>query len=293
MVSLLKIPNLNKRNQLLLILILIIIVLPSYLIYDYTQHNPKFCTTCHLMNDAYDTWDQSAMHDLDCHKCHETDMVESMGHVVEVLFKDPQTVTKITEIDNELCIKCHASNNYEWIQIASTAGHKIHFFENQKSPNCINCHGLNLHVFKPPEEICLECHIKETWMNTSEIRIHCVECHEFSTRSLFPESEDCINCHDFVRVQTLMADLRHQIVEVEIYCMSCHKPHTLDTYEDCTVCHISGPMGLHNIYGHQSCALCHSPHSQSSLRGTCLTCHIDKETHYSITRCEICHSFIS
>jgi len=142
-----QIPEMNRRNQVLLLLILVIIALPSYLIYDYTQHNPKFCTTCHLMNTAYDTWNMSAMHDLDCHKCHETDMVESLGHVVEVVFEDPHEVTKITEIDNELCIDCHASNDYEWIQVMTTEGHRVHFFDNSDPPFCIDCHGLNLHVF--------------------------------------------------------------------------------------------------------------------------------------------------
>lgn len=282
----------NKRNQVLLLLIIVIIALPSYLIYDYTQNNPKFCTTCHLMNNAYDTWEISAMHDLNCHECHETDMVESMGHVVEVIFEDPKNVTKITEVENELCIHCHASNDYTWNQIINTEGHRVHFFENKNQPYCISCHGLNLHLFEPPFQICQDCHNVETWMDTSEYNIHCVDCHEFSVRDLYPESGDCINCHDFARTKTVMAESKHQSVKVETYCLSCHNPHTEEIYEDCENCHTEEPKGLHNVSAHQSCAICHSPHMDQSFREKCIACHKNKETHYSLTKCEICHSFI-
>ena len=283
----------NKKNQLLLFLIVIIIALPSYLIYDYTQHNPRFCTSCHLMNEAYDTWKISAMHELDCHKCHETNMIESMEHVIEVLFKDPKNVTKPTEIDNELCIECHASNNYNWIQIMNTEGHKIHFFTNQDLPDCISCHGLSLHVFKPPYEICQDCHNEETWMSTPEYNIHCVDCHEFSTRIIFPESVDCVNCHDFARINKIMDASMHQNVQIETYCISCHNPHTEDTFEDCKKCHNQAFIGLHDISAHQSCDMCHSPHEVQNRRDTCISCHVNKETHYYLAKCEICHSFIS
>ncbi|MFC1803514.1 hypothetical protein ACFL0D_06050 [Thermoproteota archaeon] len=288
-----KIPEMNRKNQVLLILALIIIAIPSYFIYDYTQHNPKFCTTCHLMNTAYVTWDQSAMHDLDCHKCHESDMVENLDHVVEVVFENPQHVTKITEVDNELCLECHASYNYQWMQVMTTDGHRTHFFEREMPPDCIDCHGLNLHVFKPSEEICLDCHDKDTSMDTPEASLHCIDCHEFSSRVLFPTSDDCVNCHDFARTQTIMDKTSHQKVQVETDCMSCHNPHTENKYEDCLVCHTLTGTGLHENTSHQLCELCHVPHRSTGLREICLSCHLDRETHYPKIECELCHSFIS
>ena len=289
----LELPEMNRRNMILFSLLIVILAIPSYLIYDYTQHNPKFCKTCHLMNDAYDTWNYSAMHELDCHKCHETDMIESMGHVVEVLFEDPQEVTKITEVDNELCIKCHASNNYEWIQVMTTEGHRLHFFDASTPPDCISCHGLNLHVFEPPVNICKSCHNETTWMNTDLVEMHCIDCHEFSSRVMFPDSEDCMNCHDFARIQSIIGDTEHQKVTVETYCMSCHNPHSEDKYEDCRSCHTSEYSGLHEISSHQTCSLCHSPHDNKGYRKNCLFCHKNKDDHYSYTKCELCHSFIS
>ena len=156
-----KLPEMTKRNQILLILVLIIAAVPALFIYDYTQNNPKFCTTCHLMNSAYDTWNVSAMHHVNCHSCHETDMITSMNHVYDVLFKNPSEVTKPVEITNEMCESCHASNDPQWLQVVNTAGHKVHFFGEENYADCIDCHGLTLHVFEPPEQACLNCHDPE------------------------------------------------------------------------------------------------------------------------------------
>ena len=288
-----KIPEMTRGNQILLLLALIVIAIPSYFIYDYTQHNPKFCLTCHLMNDAHDTWEVSAMHDLNCHECHIADMATNIHNVVEVLTKDPQVVTKHAEIDNEICEECHASNDYQWKQILTTDGHLVHFYQREHvRPDCIDCHGLNLHVFTPPEEVCMGCHSKDTSMDSPEAEIHCIDCHEFSNSVLFPESDDCVNCHDFTRTQSFMTETIHNKIQVETDCMSCHNPHTENTYEDCLDCHDPSDDGLHEIPSHQSCALCHSPH-RSSFEETCLSCHIDRETHYQTTKCELCHSFTS
>jgi nitrate/TMAO reductase-like tetraheme cytochrome c subunit len=56
-----KLPEMTKRNQLLLVLAILIIAVPSIFIYDYTQNNPNFCTTCHIMDEAFVTWESSSM----------------------------------------------------------------------------------------------------------------------------------------------------------------------------------------------------------------------------------------
>ena len=287
----LKLPEMTQRNQAIIAIALLIVAITSYFIYDYTQHDPKFCTTCHLMNTAYETWDVSAMHELNCHECHESDMVESLGHVVEVLTENPQHVTKITEVDNELCEECHASNDRRWLQVLNTEGHRVHFFERDQPPDCIECHGLRLHVFAPQEELCMECHDKDTGMDAPEIEIHCLDCHEFTDRRLFPESEDCINCHDFARIQSVMDESIHRSVKVKTDCFSCHDPHAERTFVDCESCHDTSGLGLHHISSHTKCELCHTPHGQTGMRDNCMICHMDRGEHYSQAECQSCHSF--
>lgn len=293
MVNQFKYSKMTRRNKILIVLALLIVAIPSWLIYDYTQNNPKFCTTCHLMNTAYETWDQSAMQNLNCHECHESDIVESLGHVVEVLTENPQHVTKITEIDNELCEHCHASNDPQWLQVINTAGHKAHVFGREQPPDCIDCHGLCLHVFEASEEICIECHEESIMMSIRETEISCMACHEFTTRLFFPEREDCINCHDFARQQAIMEEFYHKNIQVDTNCLSCHNPHMEKQYIECEDCHDTSGYGLHNGISHNDCEVCHSPHTLVEMRDNCLTCHTDRIEHYAPAECYNCHSFDS
>lgn len=291
MLSKIKIPEMTRRNKILIVITLVAITIPSLLIYDYTQNNPKFCTTCHLMSHAYETWDQSAMNELNCHECHESDMIESLGHVVEVLTKNPQEVTKITEIDNELCEHCHSSNKPQWTQVTYTAGHRIHIFEKGDPPACIECHGLVLHVFEAANDICEECHFERFTFNTHDQILNCTDCHEFNARLLFPKKEDCIDCHDFARKMSIMEETYHKSTQVETNCMSCHNPHTDKLYYECEDCHDMSGSGLHNIIEHNECETCHTPHSEVEMRQNCLTCHTDRDNHFTPVECYNCHFF--
>ncbi|MCW4048350.1 MAG: hypothetical protein NWE89_01305 [Candidatus Bathyarchaeota archaeon] len=277
-----------RRNQMLLALALIVIAIPSLFIYDYTQNNPKFCTTCHLMSDAYDTWSVSAMHDLTCHECHVNDMVESLGHVVEVLTVNPDVVTKPTEIDNELCEHCHASEDPQWLQVVNTAGHKVHFYGSENYADCIDCHGLRLHTFTPPEETCLECHDESMGQAEEIMETHCVACHQFTVteHELIPETAECLSCHNG------RDDLGVSFPEeghTDAQCVSCHNPHEEELTFDCSDCH--DPSGdLHEMTYHYLCTTCHIPHSETTMRENCLTCHGDKDEHYAPANCATCHN---
>ena len=118
--------NFIRKNAFLLLLLLVVVAVPSVYAFNYMQNDPKFCTTCHLMNNAFDTWNSSAMHDLNCHVCHESDMTTNIGHLVSVIVEGTSVVTKPVKIDNKICENCHVNNDTKWLQVADTAGHKIH-----------------------------------------------------------------------------------------------------------------------------------------------------------------------
>jgi nitrate/TMAO reductase-like tetraheme cytochrome c subunit len=284
-----KLPEMTRRNKTLLLLALIIIAVPSIFIYNYTQNDPRFCTSCHLMNEAYDTWTVSAMHDLTCHECHETDMIESVGHVVEVLTKSPEEVTKPTEIDNSVCERCHASNDPKWLQVENTAGHNVHIYGAADHVDCIDCHGLSLHVFEPPEATCVQCHGEEI-SNVEEIMgTHCVVCHEFTAvdHDIFPEDNVCLQCHEEQSLKSLSFPVN---AHNDTACINCHNPHEEEPFPDCTSCHVEGG-GLHAEPSHVECTSCHVPHSDVGIRETCESCHVDKVDHYAPANCATCHSF--
>jgi hypothetical protein len=277
----------TRRNQILIVLALLVVAIPSIFIYDYTQNNPKFCTSCHLMNEAYDTWQVSAMHDLSCHTCHESTMVESMQHVYDVLTKNPEDVTKPVVIESVMCQNCHASNDPQWLQVVNTAGHKVHFFGNDDHAECIDCHGMNLHVFRPPEEACLECHDVEKVHASEVMGTNCITCHDFLVNQdeLYPLREDCLECHTDKELITIsMPPEAH----ADSTCTTCHNPHGDVTAESCSTCHkVTG--GLHDITLHTDCTSCHVPHEEVTVRESCESCHTDKIDHYAPVSCTSCH----
>jgi hypothetical protein len=280
-----------KRNQKLVVAALLVLAVPSYFIYDYTQNNPKFCTTCHLMSDAYETWDASAMHDLNCHYCHESDMLESLDHVREVIFENPDTVTKLTVVENEACEDCHANEDPQWLQVANTAGHKVHIFTQEEEPECIGCHGIQLHVFEPPEETCYECHSVDHEAASEEMNVHCVVCHEFTAteHELIPPRDDCLRCHEG---QQTMGVSFPSAAHNNTACNNCHNPHVEEQHTECVECHTEDlGGGLHAAPAHDDCNNCHVPHSSEPMRVGCLSCHTDRTEHGGTAECSLCHGF--
>ena len=286
-----KIPEMTRNNKMLILLALIVIAIPSYFIYDYTQHNPKFCLTCHLMTDAYDTWETSAMHDLTCHECHVADMATNINHMVDVLTKDPQVVVKPAEIENELCEECHVSEDSQWLQVVNTDGHKVHFYGEVNHADCIDCHGMELHVFRPPEEGCLDCHDDSRVHAAESMSATCVTCHDFladgnGDHFIPSEREDCITCH--FQMEEISMSLTTE-AHLDSSCTSCHNPHEEQVADDCSKCH-NVDEGLHEVPAHNDCTSCHVPHVEASIREICVSCHIAQEEHFAPADCTGCHN---
>lgn len=286
-----KLPRIFSR-KLILIIIIICVLIPSVFAYNYIQNDAGFCTRCHLMNPAYEAWESSAMHDVNCHKCHEAGIREGVGHMIEVITENPQEVTVPTEVDNEICENCHASEDPNWLQVVDTAGHKVHFFGKAQPPECIHCHGIQLHVFEPPEETCSECHDETMMMGEPEMHIHCLVCHDFTIQedNLFPLREDCVACHEDKEIMEVTFPSE---AHADTTCSECHNPHIQEQHTDCVTCHDDADQGLHQRSGHSNCVTCHIPHSSEIMRDICINCHIDKDEHYQPAECTTCHSFIS
>lgn len=278
-----------KKNAFLILLALIIVAVPSAFAYNYVQNDPRFCTTCHLMNTAVSTWNASAMHGLNCHTCHESDMLTNVGHLVSVVVEGKTEVTKPVVIDNQLCESCHANNDPKWLQVANTEGHKVHIFNETDPANCIECHGARLHVFSPPEEVCVKCHSVDKQIAEQTMGTHCATCHEFLATSgeLVPENAKCLSCHPG---KESMGVSFPNNAHSDGNCIDCHDPHKVSIFPDCTSCHAAGG-GLHNVPAHNNCISCHLPHDGNQLRANCLSCHPDKEAHNPSEACQDCHYF--
>ena len=119
----------------------------AYLVFDYTQTNPKFCVSCHLMNDAYAKWEQSVHKDINCHECHHLSIQEMNALMYSFIVHRPTDLPdrhgKII-VPWKYCIQCHwedrEDGKYENApKINDSNIHANHYFT--QKIQCTKCHG--------------------------------------------------------------------------------------------------------------------------------------------------------
>ncbi len=290
----------NRRTvALLLVIAALALTTPVYIGYEYYESNPKFCTSCHLMNGPYELWRQGAMGEkVSCHTCHELSPPASMNLVYMQLVENPTEIKSHADVKEEVCLKCHAGGDVIYPQIEKQVGHQVHYFQGNQT--CLNCHNTNLtlHQFSPPENICQRCH-EQKQQTAGMANLDCRSCHSFTEEgkdTLVPTKADCVSCH--ARIQSVMAipAAAHQ----DSQCSTCHQLHNSSKPAQCTSCHDTKTLpGLHQAQTHLSlsdqkdCQRCHVPHQQAEVRAVCTTCHSSKITHNPGVECNICHQFKS
>jgi cytochrome c5 len=281
---------LKNRKTVLLIIVIFALALstPIYITYEYYENDPRFCTTCHLMDEPYELWRAGAMHSVVCHNCHELDFPAAMNLVYTYYVFNPQEVSTHAEVHESTCLECHASGETIYPQISDEVGHEEHYYRD--GITCLECHGESLHQFTPPDNICGDCH-DEQQKTAGMANLDCEDCHTYTSKgkvSLVPERIECIDCH--ARGETVMAipNGSHQ----ESSCSNCHELHNSSEPLECTSCHPKETLpGLHQFPTHNDCQSCHLPHQKSDVRSVCTTCHTNRVDHNAGIECSLCHQF--
>lgn len=267
----------------------------SYQAYSYVEHDNDFCTTCHLMQDAYARFQRSAHSEIGCHDCHKAGMVERTGMLVASVVENPQDVERHANVPNERCEACHVSGDpARWRQVAATAGHRVHLESADsalRNIQCVTCHSVNLHEFASVDRTCGQagCHTDATIKlgAMSQVELHCTTCHNFMAeapglavdslgRPLTPHARQCLGCHE----------MRQRMAELDIgrdphrgVCGDCHNPHTQRTAREISCatsqCHsdwrqVSFHVGIPHP---EQCSRCHEPHSWRVEGENCIRCH--------------------
>ena len=253
---------------------------------------PKFCTSCHLMQPYYDSWATSSHNDVPCIKCHYAPGIkaEAMGKMQAA----NQVVKYVTgaygtkpwaEIEDAACLRsgCHSLRKVEGV--VSFQGvrfdHTQHLGELRrgKQLRCTSCHsqivqGDHLAV---EQTTCNLCHFKER--DPGEPLAGCIGCHRSPPRVVSSAGfvvdheqyvEDlvpCISCHQQVTEGSGAAE--------EARCWNCHNtPERIEQFENTTLVH-RVHISEHNV----ECTQCHLPieHRMVALAETaeldCATCH--------------------
>jgi nitrate/TMAO reductase-like tetraheme cytochrome c subunit len=287
----------------------------AYKAHDYIQNDPSFCTSCHIMDDAFDRWSHSGHKDVNCHTCHPGDIASNLHQVWVTFTTDQKTVKKHAEVSPEICGQCHLSNDPKWKQIAETAGHKLHY--GQLGVQCVTCHAAEIHQFRPTDEMCKGCHYTQTVGLTAMQRNHCTSCHNFlapASEGLRPSNEKCGECHaQGLDGAPALATGWHEGVT----CGDCHPVHDprFAANEDaptrdgaarpCVECHDDVPdptfvfggadlkgrpratTGLPGV-GHDRCDSCHVPHSAVAPVERCRDCHADAAARLPVDGPHVC-----
>lgn len=258
--------------------------------YNYMQDDPDFCMSCHLMEESWDRWATSEHKDVGCHDCHEQSIFASAMLLFDFVFGDYQDVESHALIPDDVCERCHESDDPNWRQVAATAGHQQH--AEVEGIACTKCHSLTVHRFAAPGPICNVCHEDKHTEVSGMAQMHCTACHHYLAEEevLSPVRRDCLDCHQALVPDgvTWPAD-----APMQYPCGDCHKPHQqANPLVDCLACHTVELMHLEGAHSATPCLTCHQAHEwQVTQREACLTCHPGQAEHYVDDFCGGCHRF--
>ncbi|HET6515784.1 MAG TPA: NapC/NirT family cytochrome c [Thermodesulfovibrionales bacterium] len=264
-----------------LALIAIIGILGSvvgYKYYRHTQDDPEFCMSCHMMKEAFQEWQRGKHRDFTCQKCHNLSLIEQNQLLVSFVVKTPGPFSQSHGRKKPWlqCKTCHLSEVAQGSALRKSYGHARHVF--MLNIECKVCHGKSLHLFKPNENACKECHTDKGVHGIGMEAFSCLKCHSFSEKTPTMVSKDrCLKCHK-ERFEGPMSSFQ---------CHQCHKPHGKIklTSEDCLrQCHQSEvKVGQHALHMKKKmeCLDCHKAHTwvvgQKAAKGLCNRCHVLKD----------------
>jgi hypothetical protein len=274
--------------------------------WNYTQHSNDFCTGCHVMHPAFAEFsaDENKHAELSCHDCHQQPLMASARQLYLWVTERPEEIGEHAKVPNEICATCHVtSDTARWQRIAATAGHRVHLESDSSALNelqCVTCHGVEVHRFRPVNETCgqSQCH------KTSETDIvlgkmaeqtvrHCTSCHPFTAEvpalattdsargTLVPGRTECLGCHEMRRV---LEDFDPSRDPHAGKCGTCHNPH-----EQKTPAEARGSCATAGCHGDWRTVDFHVGASHRDVGSGCLTCHLPHRARVDASDCQGCH----
>ncbi len=264
-----------------IVIVAILGIMVGYRYYRYSQEDPQYCASCHLMKEAFTEWQKGRHRDIVCQRCHQLSILEQNQLLVAYVVKGGKQRFSQTHGRKKpwnACKKCHIEEVAQGsITLNKSYGHALHVFMQQIE--CRTCHKGTVHDFHPNEKACQGCHKDRGVHGIGMEAFSCLKCHSFSekTPSMIPRDR-CIKCHSHIPKTGPMSNL---------LCHECHKPHgqIKPTSNVCiSECHSNeasvGQHGLHIKVG-LDCLYCHKPHSwrvgKQKARIICTKCHQYKE----------------
>lgn len=272
----------QKAIVFLLLLLTILGGVVGFRYYRYTKEDPAFCTKCHMMQEAFKTWQLSKHRDFPCQRCHKISMLEQNKMLISYVVKGTGTTTKQTHgriSPWNSCKDCHLSEVSQGsVTLSNSYGHARHVFMQHIS--CGNCHTGSSHTFAPNEQACSGCHRDKVIHGMGMEGLSCLKCHNYGEKApMMISMNRCLSCHKGIPSKGTMSSLK---------CFDCHHPHgkIKPSSQDCLkTCHGSeARVGQHNLHLTKArlvCLDCHKAHTwtigKKEARELCSRCHALKD----------------
>jgi len=276
----------------------------AYRTYDYVQHDNDFCMSCHLMQEPYERFAESAHQGLGCKACHQPTLISRSQMALTQIVENPEELSAHAEVPNERCAHCHIDGDPDkWRLIANSAGHRVHLESADPSLDglqCVECHSTSVHEFAPIDRTCAQagCHEDKKILlaGMNDLTIHCAACHSFLApvntagagtavlgddllAAILPDQEECFSCHAMRALVNMPNPDPHKGV-----CAACHNPHEqkvpAEAVQSCTNagCHTQAaelsPMHRGMEPGVlEDCTWCHQAHDFKVDGNRCQDCH--------------------
>ena len=267
----------QKAIIILFLLIAVVGAISGYRNYKYAKEDPDFCKKCHMMQEAYKTWQLSKHRNFPCQRCHEMSLLEQNRMLIDFVVKGVKTAhQKHGRISPwNACRGCHMSDVAQGsLTFSDSYGHARHVF--MLNISCSKCHTGSLHTFRPDEHACTSCHKDKVIHGMGMEGLTCLKCHSYGEKApKMISSARCLTCHKDYPTKGTMSSLK---------CFDCHHPHgqIKPTSGDCLKnCHDNeanvGQHKLHMTRAKLNCLDCHKAHiwkvGAAQARRLCVRCH--------------------
>lgn len=258
------------------LLVAVLSAIVGYRYYRFSQDDPRFCVSCHLMKTAYTDWERGKHSDVVCQQCHQLSIFEKNRLLLAYVVKgnQPLAQTHGREKPWQSCRDCHMENVAQGsLTMSKSDGHARHVFI--EKVQCKVCHKMARHNFDTDATVCQNCHKDKGVHGLGSGTPMCLKCHAFSDRkpALIPRDR-CIACHAQIPPKGPMSGL---------LCHRCHDPHgtTNPTTATCSAeCHRKEvTVGRHALHLRRvpDCMYCHKPHTwtvgKDMAKKLCGKCH--------------------
>lgn len=259
--------GLSPRDKIILVSLMLIISVLGIILadryYSYIQKNPEFCSSCHLMEEAYKAWKLSGHSSMVCQDCHHLGLIEQNRLLVKFVFSTDRRTPEPHGIETpwKTCTKCHWDDAAQGsISVTKQTGHARHVFTEKLQ--CMDCHTRTVHNFHPDKNACLRCHKDWKIHGVGMEEVSCMICHPFSPRKkgeFIPDRERCLSCHR----RSSRTTFPEKVPMARLNCYECHKPHNRikPSDDDCLRCHTREVLTARQVHRvAQKCTACHHPH---------------------------------